>query len=150
MLLEDLFRNVIENIVLKFWSQEEKEALLKILYEIYNIDHEFSIEEVKHFNDKLNAINVDSDRIKTLPLKDAVKILQTDKLKKDLIYIVLAEAIFKDEDYDMMERSYIEKIIQEYDIDEKKLKGKIKEIRDKKFEKVLKGWIKEIKSGKYI
>lgn len=144
MFLGRLFKSAIENIVLRFWSQEEKEALLRILHEIYNCDHEFSAEEVKDFNDRLRSLNVDYERIKALPIEDAVRILHEDKLKKDIIYLVLAEAIFKDEDFDSIEKIYIDNFVQKYSIDKERLKEKIKEVRDRKFEEALRGWIKEI------
>ena len=53
MLLKEIFESAVNNVVLKFWSQSEKEALLKIVYEIYRSDQEFAPEEEKDFNEQL-------------------------------------------------------------------------------------------------
>ena len=148
MLLENLFEDVFENIILKFWSHEEKVALLKLLYEIYNSDHDFSEEEVQDFNKRLAALDVDMDQINKLSVDNAVEILQSDKLKHDLIYIVLAEAVFKDEDYDDIEKEYMKKFVEKYNIDENRLKEKMNESKNRKIEHIMRDWIEEINEGK--
>ena len=150
MLLENLFENVFENIILKFWSHEEKEALLKVLFEIYNSDHDFSKNEVQDFNKRLAALDVNMDQISQLPLDNAVEILQSDKLKHDLIYIVLAEAVFKDEDYDDIEKEYMKKFVDKYNIDESRLKEKMNESKNRKIEHIMRKWIEEMNEGKYF
>ena len=148
MLLKNLFEDVFENIILKFWSHEEKVALLKLLYEIYNSDHDFSEEEVQDFNKRLAALDVDMDQINKLSVDNAVEILQSDKLKHDLIYIVLAEAVFKDEDYDDIEKEYMKKFVEKYNIDENRLKEKMNESKNRKIEHIMRDWIEEINEGK--
>ena len=150
MFLENLFEDVFENIILKFWSHEEKVALLKLLYEIYNSDHDFSEEEVQDFNKRLAALDVDMDQISKLSVDNAVEILQSDKLKHDLIYIVLAEAVFKDEDYDDIEKEYMKKFVDKYNIDENRLKEKMNESKNRKIEHIMRKWIEEMNEGKYF
>jgi hypothetical protein len=149
MQLNTLFKNALENIVLKFWAPEEKEALLKILYEIYNCDHDFSAAEVADFNSRLASMHVDMDHLRSVSLSEAVKILHKDKLKKDIVYTIIADAVFKDEDYDSFEKAFIEKFIRKYDISEDRLKEKIKEVRDSKIDETLKQWAHEIAEGTY-
>lgn len=144
MFIKTYFEHVFENIILKFWSFEEREALLKVLYEIYNSDHEFSSNEVDDFNKKLESLGVTVEQINQLPLDKAVDILQKDKLKHDHIYFVLAEAIFKDMDYDDIEKSYIQKIVEKYNLNESHLKEKIEEVRGEIIKDIMQRWEKEI------
>ncbi|HHA19777.1 MAG TPA: hypothetical protein ENK70_08740 [Methylophaga sp.] len=150
MLIKELFESAVHNVVLKFWSQSEKEALLKIVHEIYHSDKEFSHEEENDFNKKLKSLDVDIDNINKLSIDDATTILKADKVKKELMYIIIAEAIFKDEDYDKMEKSFVEGLIGKYGIDEAELKEHIKVKRNKLLNDVLSDWVKEIDEGDHF
>jgi len=140
------FREFIENIGPRFWSHKEKEALLKVIYEIYNCDFAFTAPEVKDFNEKLKALGCNIEEIRDLEIERAIEILQEDKLKHELIYLIIAEAIFKDEDYDLVEKEYIQKFIQKYGLLEKTLNEKIEKISNEKFENVLSQWQKDIEN----
>jgi len=140
------FKEIMAEIIPQFWSQEEKEALLRIIYEIYTCDYTFSPYEVKDFKKKLNVLGCDMKRVKRLNLDEAIDILKKNKLKKELIYIIIAEAIFKDEDYDSIEREYIDRFVKKYDIPQDILNDKITRIRNEKFEKVLFEWYRQIKN----
>lgn len=144
MNLQYFFPDVFENVVLKFWSQKEKVALLKIIYEIYHSDNAFTIDEANDFNERLEKLDVAINQIKQMNLHEAVAILQDDKLKEELVYIVLAQAIFKDEDFDDFEQEFINRFVEKYNISEEKLNHHIKRIRDKKLDKILSDWINEI------
>lgn len=137
------FRELIEDIGPKFWSHEEKEALLKIIHEIYNCDYAFGPEEVEDFNKKLKALGCNIDEIQEFTIERAIEILQRDKLKHELIYLIIAEAIFKDEDYDSLEKEYIQKFTQKYGLLEDTLKEKIEKISNEKFANVLSEWLKK-------
>ena len=150
MLLKEIFESAVNDVVLKFWSQSEKEALLKIVYEIYRSDQEFAPEEEKDFNEQLTSLGVDVEQLNKLSVEEAAAILRSDKVKKELMYIILAEAIFKDNDYDKMEKSFVEKLISKYGINEAELKEQINAKRDKILGDELKAWVKEIDEGKYL
>ena len=144
MNLQYFFADVFENVVLKFWSQKEKVALLKIIFEIYHSDNVFTIDEANDFNERLEKLDVAINQIKQMNLHEAVSILQDDKLKEELVYIFLAQAVFKDEDFDGFEQEFINKFVAKYNISEEKLNHHIKRIRDKKLEAILSEWINEI------
>jgi len=86
------------------------------------------------------------EEIRDLEIERAIEILQEDKLKHELIYLIIAEAIFKDEDYDLVEKEYIQKFIQKYGLLEKTLNEKIEKISNEKFENVLSQWQKDIEN----
>ncbi len=144
MNLQYFFADVFENVVLKFWSQKEKVALLKIIYEIYHSDNAYTIDEANDFNKRLEKLDVDINQIKQVNLHEAVSILQDDKLKEELVYIFLAQAIFKDEDFDDFEQEFLNRFVEKYNISEETLNHHIKRIRDKKLDKILSDWINEI------
>jgi hypothetical protein len=150
MLLKDIFESAVNAVVLKFWSQREKEALLKLVHEIYHSDQEFSQEEEKDFNDKASSLGVDVAQLEKISIDEAVTVLQADKAKKQLMYIILAEAVFKDDDYDKMEKSFVQKLIKKYAVNEDELKEQINAKRDKIMGDVLKDWIKEIDEGDHL
>jgi hypothetical protein len=58
----------------------------------------------------------------------------------------MAEALFKDDDYDDLESSCVEAMKQRYPLSEKMLEEAIKQVRDRKLEGVLKDWVKEIQN----
>lgn len=144
MLLKEIFESAVNTVILKLWSQSEKDALLKIVHELYHSDQEFSAQEEEDFNDKASALGVDVAQLEQLTVAEAVAVLQSDKVKKKLMYIILAEAVFKDDDYDKMEKSFVQNLIGKYALDEVELKEQIKTKRDEILTDVLKGWVEEI------
>lgn len=150
MLIKEWFELALNNVVLKFWSQSEKEAILKIVLEIYHSDKQFTSDEKKDFNEQLASLDVDVEQVKNLSVSDATDILKADKVKKDLMYIILAEAIFKDDDYDEMEKSFVASLIEKYGLDEDELKAQVKVKRDKILTVILSGWVKEIDEGGHL
>lgn len=144
MKIQNFFADVFEPVILQFWSQKEKEALLKIIYDIYHSDNAFTINEVNDFNNRLKKLDVEIDQIKQTNLHEAVSILQEDKLKEELVYIILAQSVFKDEDFDGYEQYFINRFVEKYNISEEKLDHQIKRIRDKKLDAILSEWINEI------
>ncbi|OGL45273.1 MAG: hypothetical protein A2161_10640 [Candidatus Schekmanbacteria bacterium RBG_13_48_7] len=149
MMVEEIKMLIINGILSKFWKQDKKEALLKVLYEIYNCDKVFTIEEANDFNKKCKKLNIDSQNMKAISIKKAITIIQNDKLLNDLLYFIIASAVYKDKDYDQQERSQIDEIIKKYNLNEKILIERIKEIRNKNIKKLLNEWEKEIQDGKY-
>ncbi len=128
----------------RFWSEEEREALLRVVYEIYNSDYAFTPHEVRDFNEKLGALGVDMDRVRDLALPEAMQILHRDKFKRELIYIIMAEAIFCDDDYDSVEREFMEKLIEKYDLPRQSVYEKISQIQAEKLDAVLTQWLREM------
>ncbi len=148
MLFFDYFKEAVEEFTLRFWSEEEKLALLKILHDIYVADKNFSAEEIRDFSEKAKKLKVSEEKAVNMKAEYAIDVLSKDKLKKDLIYILLAEAVFKDGDYDELESAYITKFEENYKVSRDLLERNIKQIQAIKIDKVLSDWTNEIeKSG---
>ena len=86
------------------WRKEEKKALLKITYEIYNIDCDFSSEEKEDFNKYIKKFDLEVNEVIFINLKDAISILKKDSKKLEITYEWIAEAIYKDGVFDEKER----------------------------------------------
>ena len=98
------------------------------------------------FLEKLDDVNVDAHAVDAMPMTDAFELLAKDKLKNRLVYIFMAEALFKDDDYDDLEASHVEAMTQRFPLSGEVLDEAIKQVRNKKLEVVLKEWVKDIQN----
>ena len=144
----DYFKEKFDDLSVALWDEDEKTALMRIIHGLYVADNEFDDLEKEYFLDKLDALNVDSHAVDSMPMNDAIKLLGKDKLKNKLVYIFMAEALFKDDDYDNLEKAYVETLKQRYSLSDVMLDDSIKQVRDKKLEVVLREWVDEIKETK--
>ncbi|HEX19702.1 MAG TPA: hypothetical protein ENG78_02620 [Acidiferrobacteraceae bacterium] len=58
--------------ILKFWSEEEKIALMKIIHDIYVSDNEFSDEERNDYRQMLNKLNINEVDVDNIGIENAV------------------------------------------------------------------------------
>lgn len=144
----DYFKEKFNDLSVSFWNENEKIALMRIIHGIYVSDNEFNKLEQEYFQDKLAALNIDAVSVDAMKMQDAFTILAEDKIKNKLVYIFMAEALFKDDDYDKLEKSYIATMKERYPLSGKQLDETISLMRDKKLEAVLKDWIVEIENTK--
>ena len=135
----DYFKEKFDDLSISFWDKDEKTALMRIIHGLYVADNEF---------DKLDDVNVDAHAVDAMPMNDAIELLAKDKLKNKLVYIFMAEALFKDDDYDNVEKSYVSTLKQRYPISDEMLDDAIKLVRDRKLEVALREWVDEIKASK--
>jgi len=140
----DYFKEKFDDLAISLWSEDEKTALMRIVHGVYVADNEFDKLEKEYFLEKLDTLRVDARAVDEMQMSDAFEVLAGDKLKNKLVYVLMADAVFKDDDYDALEKSYIELMNQRYPLEEAMLDDAIKAVRDKKLEIVLKEWVKEI------
>jgi uncharacterized tellurite resistance protein B-like protein len=138
--LEPLFNQLIAKAAPRFWHKNERIAFLKLVHEIFYSDSEYSNLEKAFFEDYSHFLGISKNDIDQMNLEMAIQILQEDKLQNDIIYILVAEAIFKDEDFDQVEQQFVETLSEKYRMSEIKLNSKIKEVRDRKIGEVLEDW----------
>lgn len=139
-------KRITANLAPRFWEKKERTAFLKLISEIYESDFAVTLEETSFLKKQQFFLDIDDEELEKMNLDKAIKILRKDKLKEELIYILIAEAVFKDEDYDAYEQEFVDELIRKYNISESKLSSRISDIRDKKIGSVLEEWYKEIEN----
>jgi hypothetical protein len=146
MKFTDYFKELFNDLLISLWDKSEKTALMRVIHALYVADNEFDKLEQKYFLEKLDDIDVDAKAVDAMPMADAFELLAKDKLKNRLVYIFMAEALFKDDDYDDLEASHVEAMKQRFPLSGEMLDEAIKQVRNKKLEVVLKEWIKDIQN----
>ena len=139
----DYFKQKFDDLSVSVWEKNEKIALMRIIHGLYVADNEFDKLEQEFFQSKLEILDVDVHAVDAMPMKDAIELLAKDRLKNKLVYIFMAEALFKDDDYDNLEKSYVDTLKQRYPLSDEMLDEAIKLVRDRKLEVALREWVDE-------
>jgi hypothetical protein len=140
----DYFREQFDELLISLWDKDEITALMRIIHSLYVADNEFAKLEQEYFLNKLDALKIDAHAVDAMPMTEAFELLGKDKLKNRLAYTFMAEALFKDDDYDDLEASHVEALKQRFPLSEEMLDDAIKDVRNRKLDGVLKDWVKEI------
>lgn len=138
------FKNSFEDIALKQWPDEEKLALMKVIHAIYVADHEFSSLEQTDFKQKLESLGISQDSLDNLKLHKALEILEKDKFKHDLAYSLMADAVFKDDNYNEIEAAFIDYLEEHHAVSREKLEEHIEMARHDKLDVILENWVRQI------
>ena len=146
MKFTDTFKEMFDDLLISLWDKDEKTALMRVIHGLYVADNEFDKLEQKYFLEKLDDIDVDAHAVDAMPVSDAFDLLAKDKLKNRLVYIFMAEALLKNDDYDDLEASYIEALKQRFPLSGEMLDEAIEQVRNRKLEVVLKDWVKDIQN----
>jgi hypothetical protein len=144
MKFTDYFREQFDELSISRWSKDEITALMRVIHSLYVADNEFDKLERDYFIKKLDAFKIDVHAVDAMPMAEAFELLAKDKLKSRLAYVFMAEALFKDDDYDDLEASHIEALKQRFPLSEEMLDDAIKQVRNRKLEGVLKDWANDI------
>jgi hypothetical protein len=111
---------------LKNWSKEEKSSLLRIVYDVYNADNNFSELEEKEFRENLSKLKLSwKEDISGINLDTAMDILKKDPLKMEIVYSHIARGVYSDGLYDFKEQEYIKNLALKYDLSLSKLESSI-------------------------
>lgn len=140
------FKQQFDELKISLWSKEEKLALMRIIHGIYVADNEFAKLEQKDFLYKLDGLNIKAQAVDAMTLTDAFAVLAKDKLKNRLVYLFMADALLKDDDYDVLEQAYVDIMKERYPVSGDMLDEALTEVRDRKLDDVLRDWVKEIKN----
>jgi hypothetical protein len=149
MKLTDYFKEQFDELSISLWHKDEKTALMRVIHGLFVADNQIDKLEKKYFLKMLGGLNVDAREVDAMPMDEAFAVLARDKLKNRLLYIFMAEALLKDNDYDEIEQSYVDAMKQHYPLSEEMLDEAITQVRNKKLEGVLKDWVKEIQNSQY-
>lgn len=142
MNIGEYFEELKQRVLLKFWKEEEKLALAKLMYEIYRVDGQFGPQETEHFHSFFDE--EDESRLSSLSLKDAVETLKSDPDKMDLVYILIIDALFADSDYDKVEQAFVDQLVDKYGLSKQKLTEEIAKQQNEILTEALENYIKNI------
>ena len=128
------------------WPKSDRENLFRILLEIYNSDGTYTEDERADFKRRSLGIGINEVEIKQIDFEKSINALKLDIPKMELVHFWIATSIFSDDDYDKVERAFLDKIIIKYGLNENKLRTIIKAIREKKIDKAIRQWYSEIEN----
>ncbi|MEM7184827.1 MAG: hypothetical protein AAF518_28285 [Spirochaetota bacterium] len=131
MKLLSKFSDFIDKISIRFWDRDEKRALLKLVYEIYNIDCEFSVEEKKNFDEYIQKFELEINEVIFMNLGDAISFLKKDEKKLIVAYEWIAEAIYKDGIFNDKEEKFVQKLQNEYGLSGERIQDHLNQAKQK-------------------
>ena len=138
------FNEWIDKFKILKWPKSDRENLFRILLEIYNSDGTFSEDEKSDFKRRSFGVGINEEETKQVDFEKAISVLKLDNSKMELIHFWIATSLFADDDFDAIERTFIDNIISKYGLNEIKLRSIIKTIRDKKIDVAVNQWYLEI------
>ena len=142
----DFFRMLTNTLHFATWSKEEQLSLLRILDDLYRSDNDDARAEVQDFRRKLMVSNVQAEEVEELEIDEAMEILHADQTKQELLYIILAAAVFRDGKFAGEERSFLNELVQKHQLDSQKLEIRLSEQKSRHIEEILKDWNLEIQN----
>ena len=101
---------------------------------------------VQDFRRKLMVSNVEAEEVEELEIDKAMEILHADQTKQELLYIILAAAVFRDGKFAWEERSFLNELVQKYQLDSQKLEIRLSEQKSRHIEEIPKNWNLEIQN----
>ena len=134
----------IDRLSVKLWNTEDKTALLKIAYEIYNADNAFSEAEKAEFHKYAKFLGVSDGPVMSLSLGEAFELLKKDSKKIHLAYLWIAHAVFADESFTTPEKQTLDNWVKNYHLDAQLISAQIDRVRNKKLEEILEDWAQTI------
>lgn len=127
----------------KGWSEEDFKKLLRVLLECYKVDEVFDTKEQKKFEKLLKNHHLDRDQIESLDFQTCLADLSLDMDNKKTLYHSIADALFLDDDFDVLESKFVDKIIMQFELDGVYLRNTIEKVRDQHIDKAIRQWYKE-------
>jgi len=134
------FHDTIETVLVRFWEKPEKISLMRIIYEVYNMDGQFSDDEKDNFARYNRSLALSESEVVTYDLKTAFGVLKQNPRHMDLAYIWIANALFIDGEFSDVERKKLEALETKYDLSSEKIDHHINHIRTEKANAALKKW----------
>lgn len=138
------FTHSVEERLVRLWPEQERAALGRVLYEVYNADGKFTPLERKDFDGFLSRLSSTASEVQALDLGESVTLLQKDPKHRKVAYIWIAHALFADGAYNAVEKSFVDGIIKKYGFDEAMLRAEIKETQKQKVDEGLKTILAEL------
>ncbi|MFP4364813.1 MAG: hypothetical protein ACLFR1_13205 [Spirochaetia bacterium] len=125
----------------KFWTKPERVALLRILYEAYNADGIFKIEEQREFYRHAFNLLATKEDMEEMDLDQAIQIMKRSPAKMKIVYLWIADAIVSDNEFNAEENAFVHSLEEKYGLDHKRLFKNIRELQTQRMEKLLNQWM---------
>lgn len=142
MTLRSSFSKAIEERLVRFWPEEARQALGRVLHEVYNADGKFSEDERQEF-DAFSA-RLGTTKAETLDLGAALALLEKDAKKRRVTYRWIAQALFADGSWNAEEQGFVKRIIVKYKLSGAELRAEIKTVQSRKVEEGMKAILDDI------
>jgi uncharacterized tellurite resistance protein B-like protein len=134
----------IEERLVRLWKQDARNALGRVLYEVYNSDGRFTPLERQDFETFLSRVGSDAATVQALDLGASLALLEKDPVHRKVTYVWIAHALFADGGLNAAEKSFIERIITKYGLDAAQLHAEIKATQSRKIEEGMKAILAEL------
>ncbi len=134
----------VEERLVRLWKQESRDALGRVLFEVYSSDGNFTPLERDDFETFLSRMGCDARVVKALDLGKSIALLENDPVHRKVTYVWIAHALFADGGLNAAEKSFIEGIIKKYSLDGALLHAEIKATQSRKIEEGMKAILAEL------
>ncbi len=134
----------LEERLVRLWSSDTRQALGRVLWEVYNADGQLTPLERSDFDAFLGRIGADAERVRALDLEASVALLEKDPVHRRVTHVWIAHALFVDGSYNAAEKSFVDRIIAKYAIDGESLRAEIRATQSRKIEEGMKAILKEL------
>ena len=138
------FSQPVEERLVRLWPQEARDALARVLHEVYIADGNFTALERKDFEGFLSRVGSKASDVLALDLGGALALLEKDPRQRKVAYVWIAHALFADGALNTEEKAFIERIINKYGLDGDMLHAEIKETQSRKIEEGMKAILAEL------
>lgn len=144
MTLLTSFSQAIEERLVRFWPAEARRALARVLHEVYQADGKFSEDERRELASFCQRLGTSSETIATLDLGASLALLDKDAKTRRVTYAWIAQALFADGDWNAEEQSFVDRIIEKYELAEAELRVEIEAVQSRKIEEGMKAILDHI------
>lgn len=137
MSLLSTIAQAVEGNLVRFWSQESRRALARVLFELYHADGEFSPAEQAELDAFSARLGVDVASAGQGDVHAAFEVLAKDPHKKRVAYVWMAAALFADGDFGGHERCFVDDVVKKYGLDEESLRAEIRKYEGRQLAETL-------------
>lgn len=134
----------IEEKLVRTWKQESRDALARVLHEVYMADGNFTELERTDFGAFLSNIGAKASEVEKIDLGAAMALLDKDPVHRKVAYVWIAHALFVDGGYNAAEKAFVERIVEKYGLDGEALRAEIKATQSRKIEEGMKAILAEL------
>ncbi len=134
----------IEEKLVRLWTHETRNALGRVLHEVYSSDGKLTPLERTDFEAFLERISSSVKDVQDLDLGASLALLEKDPVHRKVTYVWIAHALFADGTLNTAEKSFIERIIKKYSLDGDMLHAEIKATQSRKIEEGMRAILAEL------
>ncbi|HQL48554.1 MAG TPA: hypothetical protein PLC09_07785 [Holophaga sp.] len=136
--LLDIIVKAIEKRKVHLWPQEGKEALARVMYEVYLADGVFSESEQTEFRAFMMGLGVDPKRVEGWEVREAFALLTSTPSRQRVATAWIAAALFANRTYTPAEQAFVDRITTKYGLDAGLLRKQIQRIQAHMLDQTLK------------